>query len=69
MRQRQHLRLVKDHDAVGQIIRQAGTLTDEALAEQLRAVVVAVIGRKIVLFRRPLNPKNRRIELPGRGTV
>lgn len=41
----------------------------EALAEQLRAVVVAVIGRKIILFRRPLNPKNRRIELPGRGTV
>ena len=40
----------------------------EALAEQLRAVV-AVIGRKIILFRRPLNPKNRRIELPGRGTV
>ena len=43
--------------------------TAEALAEQLRAVVVAVIGRKIILFRRPLNPKNRRIELPGRGTV
>ena len=41
----------------------------EALAEQLRAVVVTVIGRKIILFRRPLNPKNRRIELPGRGTV
>ena len=41
----------------------------DALAEQLRAVVVAVIGRRIILFRRPLNPKNRRIELPGRGTV
>jgi RNA-binding protein len=37
----------------------------EALAGELRATVVAVIGRKIILFRRPLNRKNRRIELPG----
>ncbi len=41
----------------------------EALAEQLRATVVAVIGRKIILFRRPLNKKNRRIELPGGGAL
>lgn len=37
----------------------------EQLASELRATVVAVIGRKIILFRRPLNKKNRRIELPG----
>ena len=36
----------------------------EALAEYLNATVVSVIGRKLILFRRPLNKKNRRIELP-----
>ena len=37
----------------------------EQLASELHATVVAVIGRKIILFRRPLNKKNRRIEIPG----
>ncbi|MCQ2429479.1 MAG: YhbY family RNA-binding protein [Clostridia bacterium] len=36
----------------------------EALAEALNATVVSVIGRKLILFRRPLNKKNQRIELP-----
>lgn len=35
----------------------------EALAESLNALVVSVIGRKIILFRRSTNKKNR-IELP-----
>lgn len=36
----------------------------EQIAAALNALVVAVIGRKIILFRRPLNKKNRHIELP-----
>lgn len=36
----------------------------ETLAEAMNATVVSVIGRKLILFRRPLNKKNRRIELP-----
>ncbi len=36
----------------------------EALAAELRGTVVGVIGRRILLFRRPLNVKNRRIQLP-----
>lgn len=36
----------------------------DAFAEVINAAVVAVIGRKIILFRRPLNKKHRRIELP-----
>lgn len=36
----------------------------EAFAEVLNATVVSVIGRKIILFRRSLNKKHQRIELP-----
>ncbi len=36
----------------------------EMLAEALSATVVCVIGRKLILFRRSLNQKNRHIELP-----
>lgn len=36
----------------------------EEIAAEINALVVAVIGRKIILFRRPQNPKNRRIQLP-----
>lgn len=36
----------------------------DTLAQALNATVVAVIGRKVILFRRPLNQKNRRIQLP-----
>lgn len=36
----------------------------EQIAAEINALVVAVIGRKIILFRRPQDPKHRRIELP-----
>lgn len=36
----------------------------EALAEALQATVVSVIGRKFILFRRPLQKKNQRIIFP-----
>ena len=36
----------------------------QVVAERTRSQVVTVIGRKIILFRRPLNKKHRRIELP-----
>ena len=51
---------VPDDKAEARKIREAA----EALAEYLNATVVSVIGRKLILFRRPLNKKNRRIELP-----
>lgn len=34
----------------------------ETLSAACRALTVSVIGRKVILFRRPLNKKNRRIE-------